>query len=398
MLYPIKFIPRLKERLWGGKELLATVKAGKGAKIDPSKAYGESWELSAVAGDESVVANGLLKKNNIEEIIEVYMGNLIGEKNYDRYGLTFPLLIKSLDCNDVLSVQVHPDDEIAAERYDALGKSELWYVLDAQPDANVYMGFKREVTAQEFYDKCNDGTVVDLLNVFHPKKGDVLFITPGTVHAVDGNIQLVEIQESSDLTFRLYDWGREFNPATARPLHLDEAIDIIDYRQFDQSLFIKGPLWEEECHCHEEECHCHEDKVTETLAERPEFCATQINLTDPLHIYTDQFESFIVYICVEGAASIQVPSVNEKGEACMENYEFSKGETVLVPADMPDFFLVPRDRSTILLEAVCRPDEDVDTYIDPETEAFLEGEDYEGLESEEESAPSAGASPLNFFS
>ena len=111
MLYPIKFIPRLKERLWGGKELLATVKAGKGAKIDPSKAYGESWELSAVAGDESVVANGLLKKNNIEEIIEVYMGNLIGEKNYDRYGLTFPLLIKSLDCNDVLSVQVHPDDE-----------------------------------------------------------------------------------------------------------------------------------------------------------------------------------------------------------------------------------------------------------------------------------------------
>ena len=200
------------------------------------------------------------------------------------------------------------------------------------------------------------------------------------------------------MTFRLYDWGREFNPATARPLHLDEAIDIIDYRQFDQSLFIKGPLWEEECHCHEEECHCHEDKVTETLAVRPEFCATKINLTDPLHIYTDQFESFIVYICVEGAASIQVPSVNEKGESCMENHEFSKGETILVPADMPDFFLVPRDRSTILLEAVCRPDEDVDTYIDPETEAFLEGEDYEGLESEEDSAPSAGASPLNFFS
>ena len=128
MLYPIKFIPRLKERLWGGKELLAKVKAGKGVKIDASKAYGESWELSAVAGDESVVANGFLKKNNIEEITEVYMGNLVGEKNYDRFGLTFPLLIKSLDCKDVLSVQVHPDDELAAERHESYGKTEMWYV------------------------------------------------------------------------------------------------------------------------------------------------------------------------------------------------------------------------------------------------------------------------------
>ena len=133
MLYPIKFIPRLKERLWGGKELLATVKAGKGAKIDHNKAYGESWELSAVPGDESVVANGMLKKNNIEEIIEVYMGNLIGDKIYEKYGLTFPLLIKSLDCHDVLSVQVHPDDELAAERHDSFGKTEMWYIVDAEP-------------------------------------------------------------------------------------------------------------------------------------------------------------------------------------------------------------------------------------------------------------------------
>ena len=128
MLYPIKFIPRLKERLWGGHELLASVKAGKGADIDATKCYGESWELSAVPGDESIVANGFLKKNTIEEITEVYMGNLVGEKNYDRYGLTFPLLIKSLDCHDVLSVQVHPDDELAKERHNSFGKTEMWYV------------------------------------------------------------------------------------------------------------------------------------------------------------------------------------------------------------------------------------------------------------------------------
>ena len=270
--------------------------------------------------------------------------------------------------------------------------------MDAKPGAKIFAGFNKEMTAQELYDRCKNGTVEEVMNVITPRKGDSLLITPGTVHAADGGILISEIQESSDMTFRLYDWGREFNPATARPLHLEEAIDIIDYRKFDDSLFRKGPLWEKECHCHDDECHCHEDKVAETLAERPEFCATKINLTDPLHIYTEQFESFIVYICVEGAASIQVPSKNDRGEDCMENYEFAKGETVLVPAEMPDFFLVPRDRSTILLEAVCRPEEGPDAYIDPETDAFLEGEDYEGLESEEEASAPSGSSPLNFFS
>jgi mannose-6-phosphate isomerase len=142
--------------------------------------------------------------------------------------------------------------------------------------------------------------------------------------------------------------------------------------------------------------------MIESLVECPQFNVSKINLTDPLHIYTEKFGSFIVYICLEGAASIQVPSTKENGEAYMENYEFAKGETILVPADMQDFFLVPRDPSTKLLEAVTRPQEDVDAYIDPETEAFLEDEDYEGLEDgafddEEPQAP-AGASPLNFFS
>jgi hypothetical protein len=140
--------------------------------------------------------------------------------------------------------------------------------------------------------------------------------------------------------------------------------------------------------------------MIQNLVECPQFCVAKIALTDPLHIYTEKFSSFIVYICLEGAASIQVPSTKENGEAYMENYEFRKGETILVPADMPDFFLVPRDRETLLLEAVTRPEEMVDAYIDPDTEAFLEGEDYEGLEDEadEESAGPAGANPFNFFS
>ena len=191
------------------------------------------------------------------------------------------------------------------------------------------------------------------------------------------------------MTFRLYDWGREFNPATARPLHLEEAIDLIDYNAFDHGLYRKGPLWGEEASCepcHKGECdeHSHDEgKVVETLVECPQFNVSKLTLTDPLHIYTEKFESFIVYVCIEGAASIQVPGVNEKGQECMQNYEFAKGETILVPAEMPDFYLVPRDSSTVLLEAVTRPMEALDEYIDPETEAFLDDEDYEGLEDED---------------
>ena len=423
-LYPFKFIPVASRRPWGGSNLVtkygkAFVECddeGNEIALGADELIGESWEIADMGFEDSVLANGWLAGNTISEIMETYLERVVGEDVYKYFGRQFPLLVKFLDINGKLSVQVHPDDEIAAERYDALGKSELWYVLDAQPDANVYMGFKREVTAQEFYDKCNDGTVVDLLNVFHPKKGDVLFITPGTVHAVDGNIQLVEIQESSDLTFRLYDWGREKNPMTARPIHLEEAIDLIDYLPYDTCKYRKGPLWGEEAsyepccshndHCcdheHDHEHHAHEGQTVETLVESAQFTVSKLNLTDPLHIYTEQFGSFIVYVCIEGAASIQVPSTRPDGEAFMDNYEFKKGETMMIPADMADFYLVPRDRSTVLLEAVTRVQEDIDAYIDPNTDPYLEGEDYEGLEDgafedDEEDEGPVGASPLGFF-
>ena len=423
-LYPFKFIPVASRRPWGGSNLVtkygkAFVECddeGNEIALGADELIGESWEIADMGFEDSVLANGWLAGNTISEIMETYLERVVGEDVYKYFGRQFPLLVKFLDINGKLSVQVHPDDEIAAERYDALGKSELWYVLDAQPDANVYMGFKREVTAQEFYDKCNDGTVVDLLNVFHPKKGDVLFITPGTVHAVDGNIQLVEIQESSDLTFRLYDWGREKNPMTARPIHLEEAIDLIDYLPYDTCKYRKGPLWGEDAsyepccshndHCcdheHDHEHHAHEGQTVETLVESAQFTVSKLNLTDPLHIYTEQFGSFIVYVCIEGAASIQVPSTRPDGEAFMDNYEFKKGETMMIPADMADFYLVPRDRSTVLLEAVTRVQEDIDAYIDPNTDPYLEGEDYEGLEDgafedDEDDEGPVGASPLGFF-
>jgi hypothetical protein len=244
-------------------------------------------------------------------------------------------------------------------------------------------------------------------------------------------------------------------------MHREEAIDLIDYRRFDEGLYRKGPLWGEEasaepckvpepfwadscscgcgdehctcgddctcgcheegheCHCHEEghECHCgehhhheahhhHDDKISETIVESPQFNVTKLNLTDPLHIYTEQFASFIIYMCVEGEASIQVPVESADGHKSMDNHVLKAGETIMIPAQMGDFYLVPRDRETVLLEAVTRPVDEVDGYIDPFTEAFLDDEDYEGLEDglleddedeiDEPSGPS-GASPLGFF-
>ena len=398
-LYPLKFIPVPSRRPWGGSALVNQLgkhfvevdEEGNETVLGDDVLIGESWELADMGIEDSVVENGWLAGNTISELMETYLERIVGEDVYNHFGRQFPLLIKFLDINEKLSVQVHPDDEVAAERYDSLGKAEIWYIMDAKPEAKMYCGFNRDTTAQEFYDRCQNGTVDEILNVIYPKKGDVIFITPGTVHAADGGILIAEIQESSDMTFRLYDWGREFDPATARKMHLDEAIDVINYKAFDPAIYRKGPLWGEESQ--------EEDHMIQNLVECPQFNVSKIKLTDPLHIYTEKFESFIVYICLEGAASIQVPSVKENGEAYMENYEFKKGETIMVPADMPDFFLVPRDTETLLLEAVTRPAEEVDGYIDPETEAFLEGEDYEGLEDEvdEESSSPAGASPLNFF-
>lgn len=431
-LYPFKFIPVASRRPWGGnalvndlgKKFVEVDSDGNESVLGSDVLIGESWELADMGIEDSVVAEGWLAGNTISELMETYLERLVGENVYNYYGRQFPLLIKFLDINDKLSVQVHPDDEVAAERYDSLGKAEIWYVMDAKPGAKMYCGFTRDMTAQEFYDRCKNGTVEEVLNVIYPKKGDVIYITPGTVHAADGGLLIAEIQESSDMTFRLYDWGREFNPATARQTHLEEAIDIIDYRPFDFGLYRKGPLWgdeasnspckahecdchDDECHCNdqEHECHCHDHKdeggIVETLVESPQFNVTKLHLSDPLHIYTEKFESFIIYICLEGGASVQVPSTKENGEAYMMNYEFAKGETILIPAELPDFYLVPRDRSTLLLEAVTRPAEDLDEYIDLSTEAFLDNEDYEGLEDgafdDEPSAPK-GSSPLNFFS
>ena len=381
-LYPLKFIPIPSKRVWGGSNLIKKLgkefyeagEDGSERKLTADEAIGESWEIADMGVLDSVVANGWLAGNTISELMETYLDRIVGEDVYNRYGRQFPLLIKFLDIQNKLSVQVHPDDEVAEQRYDSLGKSEIWYVLDAAEDAKVYAGFNREISAQELYDRCHNGTVEEVLNVLHPKKGDAIRIVPGTIHAADGGLLIAEIQESSDLTFRLYDWGREFNPKTARKMHLDEAIDLINYSKFDESLFIKGPLWGDEYR---------NDSPVRELAKCPQFTVNEMKVSTPLQISKEKFNGFLIYMCIEGGASIQVSVPDGKGGRTTESTEVHKGDTVLVPADMPDFTIVPTERDTLLVEAMVERQEEVDSYINPGTEPYLEGEDYEGIDKED---------------
>lgn len=290
MLYPIRFTPLLKERIWGGKTLLANAKQGKAKKIDATQPYGESWELSAVKGDESVVANGFLKRNNIEEIIEVYMGNLIGDKIYEKYGLTFPLLIKSLDCHDVLSVQVHPDDELAAERHNSYGKTEMWYIVDAEPGAFIYIGFNRkDITREEYIAAINEGRLPELLNKVEVKPGDTFFIPAGTIHALGKGVVVLEIQQTSDVTYRVYDWERVDDNGNPRELHTALAVDAIDFASDNDKCIMRYEA----------------KKNTSTQMVKCDYFTTNIvELEGSTERELESIDSFVLYICAEGEADV----------------------------------------------------------------------------------------------
>ncbi|MCQ2135723.1 MAG: class I mannose-6-phosphate isomerase [Bacteroidales bacterium] len=370
-LYPLKFIPIPSRRPWGGdslvsslaKKFVETDKDGNEVVLGKDIKIGESWELADMGFEDSLVASGWLAGNTIGEIMETYMEKVVGEGVWNWYGTQFPLLIKFLDIREKLSVQVHPDDKVAEERYDSLGKKEIWYVMDAAPGAKVYMGFSRETSASEFYKVCKDGSAPEIMNVIEPHKGDAILVTPGTVHAADGGILIAEIQESSDMTFRLFDWGRENNPATARPLHLEEAIDIIDYGKYNEANFIK------------------EDgqRGSKVLAQCPEFKVVRHRADAPVAFADD--DTFHVFMCTEGSFAVRVDADGDEPAA---SYELSKGETILVPAQVGEFSLIPLVAGGEVVEATVERREEVDVYINPDTEAFLEGEDYGGIEDDDE--------------
>jgi mannose-6-phosphate isomerase len=310
MLYPLKFKPRVKERIWGGQAIVA--KKGKAAgRLAKDKLYGESWDLSSVKGDVSVVANGFLKGNNLEEIIEVYMGELVGEENFEHYGLEFPLLIKYLDCNDKLSVQVHPDDALAEERHNSFGKTEAWYVVDCKPGAAIYLGFKDlNLTREEYIAAVSESRLEELLNKVEVKPGDTFFIPAGTVHALGAGLEVVEVQQTSDITYRIYDWDRVDAEGKSRELHTALAVDAIDFEADAELLHRKYELQKGG-----------EAKVIESNY----FTMVLHDVAGGKNFDLSELDSFVVYIALNGSVRIFADGNEETLE---------EGEVILIPAEV----------------------------------------------------------------
>ena len=346
-LYPLKFIADPRERVWGGNYLVKNLNKEFDQEM-LEKPIGESWELWSLYGGSSVVQNGYLAGNTLDELMEIYLGDLVGENIFSHYNGDFPLLVKILDIKNKISVQVHPNDEIAMEREDSYGKAELWYILDAKPGAKLYVGFNKDVTPVELYNKCKDGTVTQLLNCYTPKKGDCIYIQPGCIHAAEGEVVIAEIQQSSDITYRLYDWGRENNPKTARRIDLEDAIDVIDYSKFEEDKY-----------------YFKEVTGNTTVVDTSKYIVKTIDLAQQLRVIPSEIGSFIVYMCLQGSAAIRL---NDN-----TTYTFSKGETIFIPASMEDFALVPVEGNPQLLQInmpqlTDGPDQYLN-YDEPEDEA-----------------------------
>ena len=301
-LYPLKFMPLFKNKIWGGNKIKSL-----GFDYSPLPNCGELWALSAVKDNESVVSNGFLENNTINEVLEIYMGELIGEKNYQHFGNDFPLLIKIIDANDKLSIQVHPDNELARQRGMENGKTEMWYIMEAEEGAEIVDGFEKQITREEYQRFLDLGKLEEVLHVDKPQNGDVFFIPAGRVHALGKGLLLAEIQQSSDTTYRIYDYNRPDADGKLRQLHTAEALDAIDFT----------PTADGRTH------YSYRQNATTTVAECPYFTTNLIALDKAMRKDFSHLDSFVIYLCTEGIAAVKALDT-----IC----PIHAGECVLVPA------------------------------------------------------------------
>ena len=309
-LYPLKFAPICKDKIWGGNKLNKLLNK----QYPQLSNCGESWELSGIQDDISVVSNGFLEGNDLEELIEVYMGDLVGEKVYEKFGTEFPLLIKFIDANDYLSIQVHPNDELALERHDAFGKTEMWVVIQADPGSKLITGFNRKITKEQYLDHLNKGTVEDVLNYEVVKAGDVFFMPAGRIHAIGKGIVVAEIQQTSDVTYRIFDFNRVDADGNLRELHNDLALDAIDFSYHTTYRTEYKSI----------------DNQPVRLAECAYFTTNILPLTASVdRDFTDQ-DTFVIYMCIEGQGQLDWDG---------QKIEFVLGDTLLIPAQLGSFSL-----------------------------------------------------------
>tara|TARA_R110002051_G_scaffold101478_1_gene172285 strand:+ start:4883 stop:5851 length:969 start_codon:yes stop_codon:yes gene_type:complete len=303
MIHPLKFRPILKERLWGGTKLKEVL-----GKPIVSDITGESWELSTVKGDISVIENGSLAGKSLQELIDSNGEELLGKSVVERFGKEFPILIKFIDAKQDLSIQLHPNDELAKKRHNSFGKTEMWYIMDADPKAELIVGFNKDVTKQEYAESVANDSLLDLLNYEEVKEGDTFFINTGKIHAIGAGVMLAEIQQTSDVTYRVFDFNRKDKEGNLRELHTELAIDAVDYEKKDDFKVSYSSSVNE----------------INTMVDCPYFKTNFIELTKDIEIDTTKRDSFTIFMCVGGEVLISTP----EGHAAIK-----KGETALLPAN-----------------------------------------------------------------
>jgi len=317
--YPLKFTPILKEKIWGGEKLHQIL--GKSSK---NKNIGESWEISDVDEDISIVANGYLKGKTLKKLIATFKGDLLGDKVYEKFGENFPLLIKYIDAKEALSIQLHPNDDLAKQRHNSFGKTEMWYVMQSDKNANLIVGFKNEISKSEYISHLENKTLTEILHIDLVNEGDAYFIPTGRVHAIGAGVLLAEIQQTSDVTYRIYDWDRQDAAGNFRELHTDNAIDALDLSaqvsyKTDYSIQLNKNSNIIDC----------------------QYFTTNILLIDKkITMDNTNKDSFVIYMCVQGKG-VQIKSDNFE-----ENLYY--GSSVLIPAKLKKFELIPLGKSKIL--------------------------------------------------
>lgn len=302
-VYPLKFHPILKERLWGGQKLKTVL-----GKEVPNDITGESWEVSTVKDDVSIIYNGLLSGTSLQELIDRDPEGILGKSVHERFGKEFPILIKFIDAKLDLSIQLHPNDELAKERHNSFGKTEMWYIMNADEDAKLIVGFNQEVTKDSYSKSLEDDSLLELLNYECVNEGDTFFINTGKIHAIGAGVLLAEIQQTSDITYRVFDFNRRDKNGNLRELHTEQALDAIDYKKKDDFKVS----------------YSDEKNTINKMVECPYFTTKFLNLSENLEQDVSQRDSFTIYMCVGGWASIE----NEYGIETIK-----KGETLLLPAN-----------------------------------------------------------------
>lgn len=315
--YPLKFRPILKEKIWGGTKLVT-----KFNKKSISKNIGESWEISDIEGVVSIVSNGNLENISLRELLSTYKSGLIGKNNYANFGNNFPLLVKFIDAKQDLSVQVHPDDELSKIRHKSFGKTEMWYIMQADENARLILGFKESITPKQYVSLLEEKKILSVLNDVYVRTGDAFFIETGTVHAIGAGVVLAEIQQTSDITYRIYDFDRVDDEGEARELHAELAIDALN---FSSKIDV-------------ERDYSKEKNTLNSVVKCDYFKTNFLPVIGAIELDYSQTDSFVIFMCVEGSAEISI----------FDNSEIIEfGETMLIPA-IADKVIIASDNCKLL--------------------------------------------------